>query len=88
MKALALLVPRPKSVTAAAEREEEDEFHALVESIETLLFTSSDHPDRLDRTLLAESIAALAARWPDAAATYQPRLDARGRHRADRRTAE
>jgi hypothetical protein len=78
----ALLVPRPQSREAAAERAEEEEFCALVESIETLLFTSADHPEALDSTVLAAAMAELEARWPAAAAELRVRVEARGRHRA------
>lgn len=81
MNALALLVPRPKSRASESERADEEEFHALVESIETLLFTSADHPDTLDMAVLAEAVAELEARWPEAAAELRPRIEARGRHR-------
>ncbi|MFT4261990.1 MAG: hypothetical protein QM572_01285 [Nocardioides sp.] len=73
-----LLIPRPNSVPDAADRAEEEEFHALVESIETLLFTSSEDPDTLDRAVLAQSMAELEARWPAAAAELAPRIAARG----------
>jgi hypothetical protein len=82
MNALALMVPRQQSSDDASEHTEEDEFHALVESIETLLFTSADHPQALDPAVLAEALAELAARWPEAAAELRPRIEARGRHRA------
>ena len=61
-----LLIPRPKSRVAARQRAEEEEFHQLVQSIETLLFTSSDCPHRLDGAVLARSMAELEARWPAA----------------------
>ena len=79
MNALALLVPRSTSRASEAERAEEDDFNALVESIETLLFTSADHPQALDRVVLAEAMAELQARWPDAAARLWPRIEARDR---------
>jgi hypothetical protein len=82
MNALALLVPRQQSRAYESERDEEEAFHALVESIETLLFTSADHPDALDTAVLTEALAELEARWPDAAAQLRPRVEARGRHRA------
>lgn len=82
MNALALVVPRQQSRASASDCAEEEEFHALVESIETLLFTSADHPDALDMTVLAEALAELESRWPDAAAELRPRVEARGRHRA------
>jgi hypothetical protein len=82
MNALALVVPRQPSRALESERAEEDDFHALVESIETLLFTSSDHPAGLDMAVLTEALAELEARWPDAAAELRPRVEARGRHRA------
>lgn len=82
MNALALMVPRQQSSGYRSERTEEDEFHALVESIETLLFTSADHPHILDMAVLAEALAELEARWPEAAAELRPRIEARGRHRA------
>ena len=82
MNALALLVPRQKSRVLESEHAEEDDFHALVESIETLLFTSSDHPAVLDVAVLTEALAELEARWPDAAAELRPRFEARRRRRA------
>jgi hypothetical protein len=82
MNALALQVPRQQSRTSASERAEEDEFHALVESIETLLFTTSDHPETLDAVVLAEALHELERRWPQAVAELRPRVEARGRHRA------
>jgi hypothetical protein len=82
MNALALLVPRQQSRASERERVEEDDFHVLVESIETLLFTSADHPDTLDVVVLTEALAELEARWPEAAADLRPRVQARGRHRA------
>ncbi|MDH2413148.1 hypothetical protein [Nocardioides sp. CER19] len=82
MNALALLVPRPQSRDSRSERAEADDFHALVESIETLLFTSADHPEVLDAAVLTEALAELEERWPDAAAELRPRVEARGRHRA------
>ncbi|SFB91491.1 hypothetical protein SAMN04487968_102275 [Nocardioides terrae] len=82
MNALALMVPRQQSRASDSERSEEEEFHALVESIETLLFTSADHPETLDLAVLTESLAELEARWPEAAAELRPRVEARGRHRA------
>lgn len=81
MDALALLVPRPLSRAAACERCEEEDFHLLVESIETLLFTSADHPEQLDLAVLATAVAELEARWPEAAADLRPRIDARRHHR-------
>jgi hypothetical protein len=82
MNALALMVPRQQSPGYESERTEENEFHALVESIETLLFTSADHPHSLDVAVLVEALAELEARWPEAAAELRPRVEARGRHRA------
>jgi hypothetical protein len=82
MDASALLVPRQPSRTLEPERAEEDDFHALVESIETLLFTSSDHPATLDMAVLTEALAELEARWPDAATELRHRVEARGRHRS------
>lgn len=82
MKALALVVPRQQSQTSQSERADEDAFDVLVESIETLLFTSADHPETLDTVVLAEALAELEARWPEAAAELRPRIEARGRHRA------
>jgi hypothetical protein len=82
MDAHALHDPRQQSRTLDTERADEDDFHALVESIETHLFTSSDHPAELDRAVLAEALAELEARWPKAAAELRPRVEARGRHRA------
>jgi hypothetical protein len=82
MNALALLVPRPQSRDPQTERADEDDFHALVESIETLLFTSADHPGTLDMAVLSEALTELEARWPEAAAEFRPRVEARGRHRA------
>ncbi|UDY23262.1 hypothetical protein [Nocardioides sp. Kera G14] len=82
MNALSLLIPRPQSRPDAAERAEEEDFHTLVESIETLLFTSTDHPELLDRAVLAQAMAELEARWPEAAAEFAPRIAARGRRRA------
>ena len=81
MNALALMVPRQQSRASESERTEEEQFHALVESIETLLFTSADHPETLDMAVLAEALAELEARWPEAAAELRPRIEARGRHR-------
>lgn len=81
MNALALPVPRHQSRADGSERTEQEQFHALVESIETLLFTSSDHPETLDRAVLAEAMAELEARWPRAAAQLRPRVEARGRRR-------
>ena len=82
MDALALHVPRQQSRASDTERADEEDFHALVESIETLLFTSSDHPADLDMAVLTEALAELEARWPEAAAELRPRVEARGRHRA------
>jgi hypothetical protein len=82
MNALALMVPRQQSRASTSERAEEDDFHSLVESIETLLFTSADHPEKLDAAVLTEAMAELEARWPEAAAELRPRVAARGRHRA------
>jgi hypothetical protein len=82
MDALAVVVPRQKSRAYDVACAEEEEFHALVESIETLLFTSADHRDLLDMTVLTEALAELEARWPEAAAQLRPRVEARGRHRA------
>ena len=79
MNALALLVPRQLSRASGSERAEEEEFHALVESIETLLFTSAEHPDALDMAVLAEALAELESRWPEAAAELRPRVEARRR---------
>jgi len=82
MNALALVVPRQQSRASDAERHEEEEFHALVESIETLLFTSAAHPETLDLAVLTEALAELEARWPEAAAELRPRIEARERDRA------
>lgn len=82
MNALVLLVPRQKSRASESERVDEEEFHALVESIETLLFTSADHPERLDMAVLTEALTELESRWPEAAADLRSRVEARGRHRA------
>lgn len=82
VNARSLVIPRPYSRAGAAERSDEEDFNLLVESIETLLFTSADHPERLDHLVLAESMAELEARWPAAAAELAPRVAARGRRRA------
>lgn len=82
MNALALVIPRRRSTAFDAERADEEDFQMLVESIETLLFTSADHPYQLDRILLAQAVAELEERWPEAASGFRPRIDARGRHRA------
>ena len=79
MNALALQVPRQQSRVFVSERTEEDDFHALVESIETLLFTTSDHPATLDAVVLAEALRELEGRRPAAAAELRPPIDARGR---------
>lgn len=78
MNALALMVPRQPSSATDTERADEDDFNLLVESIETLLFTSADHPELLDRAVLRHALAELEARWPEAAHLYRPRLQARG----------
>jgi hypothetical protein len=82
MNALALQVPRQHSPAFVSERTEEDDFHALVESIDTLLFTTSDDPETLDAAVLAEALHELERRWPAAAAELRPRVEARARHRA------
>jgi hypothetical protein len=81
MNASALQVPRQHSPTSRTERADEDDFHALVESIETLLFTSSESPDTLDVAVLAEAMRELERRWPEAAAELRPRVEARERGR-------
>lgn len=75
------MVPRPSSSERAARRDEDD-FNLLVESIETLLFTSADRPDMLDRVVLRNALAELEARWPEAAYLYRPRIEARERRLA------
>ena len=82
MNAPALQVPRQQSRAFVSERTEEDDFHALVESIETLLFTTSDQPATLDAVVLAEALHELEKRWPAAAAELRPRVEAHGHHRA------
>jgi hypothetical protein len=79
MDARPLLVPPQPCGALESEQAEEEAFHALVESIETLLFTSSDHPERLDPAVLTAALAELEARWPDAAAELRPRVEARRR---------
>lgn len=76
-----LVIPRQQSRASVSERVDEEEFHVLVESIETLLFTSADHPAASDVAVLAEALRELEERWPDAAAELRQRVDARGRHR-------
>jgi hypothetical protein len=80
VNALSLLIPRPHG--GDGEWTEEEDFHLLVESIETLLFTSADRPELLDRAVLAAAMAELAARWPEAAAELAPRIAARRDRRA------
>ncbi|WP_300675992.1 hypothetical protein [Nocardioides sp.] len=80
MNALSLLIPRPQG--QPGERTDEEDFHLLVEAIETLLFTSADRPELLDRAVLSAAIAELTARWPEAAAELAPRIAARHRRRA------
>jgi hypothetical protein len=82
VNALALVVARQRSRACEPAGTDEEDFHALVESIETLLFTSADRPGSLDTVVLAEAMAELEARWPSAAAELRPRVQARGRHRA------
>lgn len=82
MNALSLMVPRPTSSELATGRDDEDDFHLLVESIETLLFTSADRPELLDRAVLRNALAELEARWPEAAYLYRPRIEARERRLA------
>lgn len=82
MNALSLMVPRPTSPEHTAWRNDEDDFNLLVESIETLLFTSSDRPELLDRVVLRNALAELEARWPEAAYLYRPRIEARERRLA------
>lgn len=76
------MVPRPTSPEHAARRNDEDDFNLLVESIETLLFTSSDRPEVLDRVVLRNALAELEARWPEAAYLYRSRIEARERRLA------
>jgi hypothetical protein len=76
------MVPRPTSPAHTRRRNDEDDFNLLVESIETLLFTSADHPDVLDRVVLRNALAELEARWPEAADLYRPRIEARERRLA------
>ena len=64
MNALRLLIPRP-SRSGDAARTDEDEFNTLVESIETLHFTSAEHRPALERVVLVESMVELDARWPN-----------------------
>jgi hypothetical protein len=80
MTASALRVPRQQSSVYLSQRSEEDDFHALVESIETLLFTTSGRPATRDAAVLTEALHELERRWPDGAAGLRPRLEARGRH--------
>jgi hypothetical protein len=82
MNALGLPVPRQQSRALESEHAEEDDFDVLVESIETLLFTTSDHPEARDLAVLAQALAELEARWPDAAAELRGRIEAHGRPRA------
>lgn len=76
------MVPRPTSPEHISRRTDEDEFNLLVESIETLLFTSADRPALLERVVLRNALAELEARWPEAAYLYRPRIEARERRLA------
>lgn len=76
------MVPRPASAEHIDRRDDEEDFHLLVESIETLLFTSADRPGTLDRVVLRNALSELEARWPDAADLYRPRIEARERRLA------
>lgn len=78
MNALALMVPRQVSPASEDERHDEEDFDLLVESIETLLFTSAARPELLDRAVLRHALAEMEARWPEAACRYRPHLEARG----------
>lgn len=79
MNALSLLIPRPASCAEPLDRADEEDFLFLVEAIEVLLFTSADHPERLDCAVLSTAMAELQARWPEAAAELAPRVAARRR---------
>jgi hypothetical protein len=72
-----LVVPRQQSRASRSEQVDEEEFLVLLESIETLLFTSEDDPATLDTKVLAAAMTELEERWPGAAAEIRHRVEAR-----------
>lgn len=81
MQASTLQVPRQQSRPSRSERSEEDDFHALLVSIHTLLFTTSDRPHVRDAAVLAQAVHELERRWPEAGALARGPVAAPDRHR-------